>query len=62
MILSKKLLKYKNIRHCFLGMEGRKSKGIYKSINCGRGAYDTKINVTKNLKIACQKIGSTQKK
>ena len=62
MILSKKLLKYKSIRHCFLGMEGGKSKGIYKSLNCGRGSSDTKVNVTKNLKIACRKIGSTHKK
>ena len=61
MILSKKLLKYKNIKHCFLGMEGGKSKGIYKSLNCGRGSSDKKINVIKNLKIACQKIGSTNK-
>ena len=62
MILSKKLLKHKSIRHCFLGIEGGKSKGIYKSLNCGRGSSDTKVNVTKNLKIACGKIGSTYKK
>ena len=62
MILSKKLSKYKSIKHCFLGMEGGKSKGIYKSLNCGRGSSDTKVNVTKNLKIACRKIGSTHKK
>ena len=62
MILSKKLLKYKSIRHCFLGMEGGKSKGIYKSLNCGRGSSDIKVNVTKNLKIACRKIGSTHEK
>ncbi len=62
MIFSKKLLKYKSIRHCFLGMEGGKSKGIYKSLNYGRGSFDTKLNVIKNLKVACQKIGSTHKK
>ena len=61
MILSKKLLKHKNITHCFLGMEGGKSKGIYKSLNCGRGSSDKKKDVIKNLKIACQKIGSTNK-
>ena len=61
MILSKKLLKYKYIRHCFLGREGGKSKGIYKSLNCVRGSCDTKINVKKNLKIACGKIGWTNK-
>ncbi len=62
MIISKKLIKYKSIRHCFLGMEGGKSKGIYKNLNCGGGSSDTKVNVTKNLKIACRKIGSTHKK
>ena len=50
MILSKKLLKHKNIIHCFLGMEGGKSKGIYKSLNCGRGSSDRKKDVIKNLK------------
>ena len=61
MILSKKLLKYENIRHCFLGVEGGKSKGIYKSLNCERSSFDKKINVTQNLKVACKKIGSTHK-
>ena len=59
MILSKKLLKYKNIKHCFLGIEGGKSKGIYKSLNCGIGSSDVKINVKKNLEIACRKINSS---
>ena len=58
MILSKKLLKYKSIRHCFLGMEGGQSKGIYKSLNCGKGSRDKKNNVNKNLKLVLRKINS----
>ena len=42
MILSKKLLKHKSVKHCFLGMEGKKSKGIYKSLNSGGGSSNTK--------------------
>ena len=61
MILSKRLLRYKTVKHCFLGMRGGKSKGIYDSLNCGRGSSDKKINIKKNLKIACQKISSTNK-
>ena len=59
MILSKKLLKYKNIKHCFLGIEVGKSKGIYKGLNCGRGSSGVKKSVKRNLKIACQKINSS---
>ena len=55
MILSKKLLKYKNIRHCFLGIQGVKSKGIYKRLDCGKESSDIK----KNLEIACKKINSS---
>ena len=59
MILSKKLLKYKNIKHCFLGIDGGKSKGIYKSLNCGIGSSDLKKNIKKNLEIACRRIDSS---
>ena len=59
MILSKKLLRYKNIRHCFLGIEGGKSKGIYKSLNYKKGSSDFKKSVKKNLEIACRKINSS---
>ena len=61
MILSKKLLKHKNIKHCFLGMEGGKYEGIYKSLNFRRGSSETKKVIIKNLKIACRKIGRTNK-
>mgnify|MGYP001346728315 CR=1 FL=1 len=59
MILSKKLFKHKSIEHCFLGMESEKSKGIYKSLNYGNGLSDIKIDIRKNLKIACCKINSS---
>tara|TARA_A100000164_G_scaffold9224_1_gene7863 strand:- start:226 stop:972 length:747 start_codon:yes stop_codon:yes gene_type:complete len=55
MILSKKLSKYKNIRHCFLGIGGVKSKGIYKSLNYSKDYSNAK----KNLEIACRKIKSS---
>ena len=61
MIFSKRLLNYKNVKHCFLGMEGKKSKGLYKSLKDVRSSTETKIDVIKNLKIACQKISSTDK-
>ena len=51
MIQSKKLKKFKEINHGFFNQKGGKSKGIYKSLNCGLGSYDKKINVKKNLKI-----------
>ena len=40
MFRSKKLSKFKNIRHGFFNRNGGASKGIYKSLNCGRGSND----------------------
>jgi len=59
MIYSKKLLKYKSIKHSFLNRSGGVSKGIYKSLNCGEGSLDHKKNIKKNLITACKKIGSS---
>ena len=56
MITSNKLSKQKEIRHGFFNKNGGKSKGIYKSLNCGHGSYDKKNLVKKNLKIAKDKI------
>ena len=50
MISSKKLIKYKSIKHAFFNKKGGVSKGIYKSLNCGMGSKDKKINVFRNLK------------
>ena len=56
MIKSKKLSKFKNIEHAFFNRQGGKSKGIYKSLNCGIGSLDKKKNVLNNLKIVIKKI------
>ena len=62
MIKSKKLSKFHQINHFFFNRKGGKSKGIYKSLNCGIGSFDNKKNVLKNLKIVSKKIGCSSKK
>ena len=62
MIISKKLKKFKDIRHGFFNRKGGVSTGIYKSLNCGIGSSDKKKNVLKNLKMVCNKIGCSKKK
>ena len=62
MIFSKKLKKFKDIKHGFFNRKGGKSTGIYKSLNCGVGSSDNKKNVLRNLKIVCNKIGCSRKK
>ncbi len=57
MIRSKKLLKFKNVRHGFFNQKGGVSKGIYKSLNCGFGSNDKIQNINKNIEIVCKKIG-----
>jgi len=61
LIKSKKLQKFKNIKHGFFSNVGGVSSGIYKSLNCGIGSHDNKKNVTKNLKIVSKKIGIKKK-
>ncbi len=61
MIKSKKLKKFKNIKHGFFNNLGGVSSGIYKSLNCGIGSSDRKINVIKNLKIVSKKISLNNK-
>ena len=56
MITSKKLSKEIRIKHGFFNRKGGKSKGIYKSLNCGPGSNDKKSTVKKNLKIVKNKI------
>ena len=36
MFFSKKLNKFKKIKHCFFSKNGGFSKGLYKSLNCVR--------------------------
>ena len=57
MFFSKKLEKFKNIKHCFFSRKNGFSKGIYESLNCGQGSNDKKENVLKNLELVSNKIG-----
>ena len=61
MIISKKLSKFKKIKHGFFNKSGGRSRGIYKSLNCGPGSEDKKINVIKNLDIVKRKICKNSK-
>jgi len=56
MFFSKKLQKFKNLKHCFFSRKDGFSKGIYESLNCGIGSNDDKENVFKNLKLVSDKI------
>ena len=61
MIKSKILRNQKNISHYFFNRLGGTSKGIYKSLNCGKGSKDKIANIGKNLKIVSKKIGCTSR-
>mgnify|MGYP001402561830 CR=1 FL=1 len=54
MFYSKKLKKLKKVRHCFFSRKKGFSKGIYESLNCGKGSKDNKNNVQKNLKFVAK--------
>ena len=56
MFFSKKLEKFKNIKHCFFSRKNGVSKGLYESLNCGIGSNDNKEDVLKNLEIISNKI------
>ena len=60
MIQSKLIKKYKNISHGFFNSIGGHSKGIYKSLNCGIGSKDKKINIKFNIKKVCDIIGCSK--
>ena len=47
MFFSKKLKKFKEIKHCFFSRKGGFSKGIYKELNCGKGSEDKNKNILK---------------
>ena len=61
MIRSTKLIKIKDLKHCFFNSIGGQSKNIYKSLNCGPGSKDNKKNVKKNLQIVRKKISKKAK-
>jgi YfiH family protein len=62
MFYSKNFKKLKNINHCFFSKKNGFSKGIYKSLNCGRGSKDDKKNINKNLIFVSNKIGVLKNK
>ena len=61
MIKSKKLSRIKDLKHGFFNRMGGQSKNIYKSLNCGPGSNDKKINVKKNLQIVRKNISNKAK-
>ncbi len=56
MFFSKRFTKLKELKHCFFSRKGGYSKGIYKSLNCGRGSKDSKKNIFKNLTYVADKM------
>ena len=56
MFYSKKLNRFKKIKHCFFSRKNGFSKGIYSSLNCGRGSKDKKKNIFKNLNYISKKM------
>ena len=57
MYFSKKIKKFKKIKHCFFSKKGGFSNGVYKSLNCGEGSLDKKKNIRKNLTFVSKKMG-----
>ena len=56
LIKSKKLTKIKSLKHGFFNSIGGHSKNIYKSLNCGPGSLDNKLNIKKNLQTVKKKL------
>ncbi len=61
MFYSTKFKKFNNVKHCFFSRKGGFSKGIYKSLNCGKGSKDNKKDVYKNLALVSEKMKIRQK-
>ena len=62
MFFSKNLKKNINIQHCFFSRKNGFSKGIYKSLNCGKGSKDNKKNIRKNLDFVAKKMAVERNK
>ena len=58
MITSKLLHQTNVVNHGFFNKKNGFSKGIYKSLNCGKGSLDNKKNIKKNLSYVKKKIFS----
>ena len=56
MFYSKNLKKIEQLKHCFFSKKNGFSKGIYSSLNCGKGSKDNKKNIYKNLNYVAKKI------
>ncbi len=56
MITSKLLHQTNIVNHYFFNKKNGFSKGIYKSLNCGKGSFDSKKNIIKNLSYVKKKI------
>ncbi len=62
MYYSRKFNKFKQIKHCFFSKKNGFSKGIYNSLNCGKGSKDDKNNVLKNLNFVSKKMSVSNNK
>ena len=62
MYYSKKLNKFKKFKHCFFSRKNGFSRGIYKSLNCGKGSKDNNANVVKNLIYVAKRMGVSKNK
>jgi len=62
MFYSNNLKKLKKIKHYFFSKRNGFSKGIYKSLNCGRGSNDLKRDIDKNLSFVAKKMGVKKNK
>ena len=56
MYYSKRFKRFLTVKHCFFSKKGGFSKGLYRSLNCGKGSRDNKENVFKNLKLVAKRM------
>ena len=61
MITSKLLHQTNVVNHGFFNKKNGFSKGIYKSLNCGKGSFDNKKSIKKNLSYVKKKILSKKR-
>ena len=61
MFFSKNFKKFKKVKHCFFSRKGGFSKGIYRSLNCGKGSKDSKKIIKKNLSVISKKMKISRK-
>ena len=61
MFFSKKFKKFQDVKHCFFSRKGGFSRGVYYSLNCGRGSKDKKKNISKNLSFVSKKMKISKK-